>query len=55
MKKKEYINPTMKLVEFKTMRLLAVSGVNTDEIDYGGIDNDGLIIPMAPEMELSSD
>jgi hypothetical protein len=49
MKKKEYIAPLMEMVEIKNMQLLAGSGVASDDIDYGGIDEDGTIEPQGPE------
>ena len=48
MKKKEYIAPSMDVVEIKNMQLLAGSGVTSTGIDYGGVDNDGTLDPSAP-------
>ena len=48
MKKKEYMTPTMDVVEIKNMTLLAGSGVTSDEIDFGGIDEGGTLDPAAP-------
>ena len=50
MKKKEYIIPLMKVVELKKMQLLAGSGVSSDGIDYGGVDDEGTLDPMAPSL-----
>jgi len=49
MKKKEYIAPSMDVVEIKNMQLLAGSGVTSDNgIDYGGVDDEGTLDPTAP-------
>ena len=48
MKRKEYIIPLMKVVELNKMRLLTGSGVTSDGIDYGGVDEDGILDPSAP-------
>ncbi len=56
MKKKEYIAPSMDVVEIKNMQLLAGSGVTSDNgIDYGGVDDEGIIDPMAPDLGLGID
>ena len=48
MKRKEYMTPSMEVVKIKATTLLAVSGVTSNDIDYGGVDEDGTIIPAAP-------
>lgn len=49
MKKKEYIAPSIEVVEVKNMQLLAGSGVTSDSgIDYGGVDEGGTLDPTAP-------
>lgn len=53
MKKKEYIAPSMDVVEIKNMQLLAGSGVTSDNgIDYGGVDDEGIIDPSSPDLGL---
>ena len=53
MKKKEYIAPSMDVVEIKNMQLLAGSGVTSDNgIDYGGIDDEGILDPSSPDLGL---
>ena len=52
MKKKEYIVPSMEVVEIKNMQLLAGSGVTSDGIDFGGIDDEGTLDPTAPGLEI---
>jgi len=49
MKKKEYIAPSIEAMEINNLQLLAGSGVASDDIDYGGIDEDGTIEPQGPE------
>ena len=56
MKKKEYIAPSMEVMEIKNMQLLAGSGVTSDSgIGYGGIDDEGIIDPTAPDLGLGID
>ncbi len=56
MKKKEYIAPSMDVVEIKNMQLLAGSGVTSDNgIDYGGVDDEGIIDPSSPDLGLGID
>jgi hypothetical protein len=50
MKKKEYMTPTMDVVEIEKVTLLAGSGVTSDEIGFGGIDEEGTLDPAAPEL-----
>ena len=52
MKKKEYIVPSMEVVEIKNMQLLAGSGVTSDGIDFGGIDDEGTLDPTAPGLAI---
>ena len=52
MKKKEYIVPSMEVVEIKNMQLLAGSGVTSDGIDFGGIDDEGTLDPTAPGLDI---
>ena len=52
MKKKEYIVPSMEVVEIKNMQLLAGSGVTSDGIDFGGIDDEGVLDPMSPGLDI---
>lgn len=51
MKKKEYMTPTMDVVEIEKVTLLAGSGVTGDGIGYGGIDDTGGLDPDAPTLE----
>ena len=48
MKKREYMTPSMDVVEIEKVTLLAGSGVTSDGIDYGGTDDNGLLDPDAP-------
>ena len=48
MQKKEYMTPDMEVMEIKTMTLLAGSGVTSEDIDFGGIDEGGSLDPAAP-------
>lgn len=48
MKKIEYMAPSMEVVEIKNMQLLAGSGVTSNEIDFGGVDTEGILDPAAP-------
>jgi hypothetical protein len=55
MKKKEYMTPTMDVVEIEMMTLLAGSGVASegtgDEgIGFGGIDEGGTKDPASPDL-----
>lgn len=51
MKKKEYMTPTMDVVEIEKVTLLAGSGVTGDGIGYGGIDDTGGLDPDAPTLD----
>ncbi len=51
MKKKEYMTPTMDVVEINKVTLLAGSGVTSDEIGFGGVDDTGGLDPDAPTLE----
>jgi hypothetical protein len=48
MQKKEYMTPDMEVIEIKTMTLLVGSGVTSDEIPFGGVDEGGTLDPSAP-------
>ena len=48
MQKKEYMTPDMEVMEIKAMTLLAGSGVTSEDIDFGGIDEGGTLDPAAP-------
>lgn len=48
MQKKDYMTPTMDVVEIENVRLLTGSGVTSDVIDFGGIDEGGILDPAAP-------
>jgi len=48
MKRKEYMTPTMDVVEIEKVTLLAGSGVVSDEIGFGGIDEGGTLDPATP-------
>lgn len=50
MKKKEYMTPTMDVVETEELMLLAGSGVSSDDIGYGGVDEGGTLDPAAPAL-----
>ena len=50
MRKKEYMTTTMDVVEIEKMTLLAGSGVSSNGIDYGGVD-DGTHDPASPDLE----
>ena len=47
MKKKQYIIPEVKEEAIESVRLMSGSGVTSEGIDYGGVDEDGTIIPGA--------
>ena len=53
MKKKEYMTPTMDVVEIEKVTLLAGSGVTSadPEIGFGGTDDGGSLDPDAPTLE----
>ena len=50
MKKKEYMTPSLVVTEIATTAFLMVSGVETEGIDYGGVDENGSLEPTAPIM-----
>ena len=50
MRKKEYMTPTMDVVETEGLTLLAGSGVSSDGIGYGGVDENGDLDPAAPAL-----
>lgn len=43
--KTQYITPSMEIQEISIEKMIATSGVYSDEIGYGGIDEDGTITP----------
>lgn len=43
--KTTYITPDMVVLELATETMIATSGVNSEGIGYGGVDEDGSIIP----------
>ncbi len=43
--KTTYITPYMVVLELATETMIATSGVNSEGIGYGGVDEDGSIIP----------
>ena len=45
MKKKQYIIPEVKEVEIECVRLMSSSGVSSEDIGWGGTDDNGTIIP----------
>ena len=51
MKKKEYMTPSLEVVEIEEVTLLAGSGVTSDGIYFGGTDNDGTHDSDAPTLE----
>ena len=51
MRKKEYMTPTMDVVETEELMLLAGSGVSSDDIGYGGVDEGGTLDPASPDLE----
>ena len=50
MKKKDYMTPSLMVTEIATTAFLMVSGVGSEGIDYGGVDEHGTIEPSAPTM-----
>ena len=50
MKKKEYMTPSLMVTEIETTAFLMVSGVGSEGIDYGGVDENGSLEPTAPTM-----
>ena len=48
MNKKEYMTPSMELIDMDALTLLAGSGVTSDDIGYGGVDENGELDPSAP-------
>ena len=50
MKKKEYMTPSLVVMEISTTAFLMVSGVGSEGIDYGGVDENGSLEPTAPTM-----
>ena len=50
MKKKDYMTPSLMVTEIATTAFLMVSGVGSEDIDYGGVDENGSLEPTAPTM-----
>ena len=50
MKKKEYMTPSLVVVEIAAKALLMASGVESEGIGFGGVDENGSIEPTAPIM-----
>ena len=50
MKKKDYMTPSLMVTEIATTAFLMMSGVGSEDIDYGGVDENGSIEPTAPTM-----
>lgn len=50
MKKKEYMTPSLMVTEIETTAFLMMSGVGSEDIDYGGVDENGSLEPTAPTM-----
>lgn len=40
-----YIIPSMEILELSVENMIATSGVNSDGIGYGGVDEDGTLTP----------
>ncbi len=49
MKNKNYIKPEMQVLKIEFMQLLSGSGVISNGIDYGGVDESGNLDPAAPQ------
>ena len=54
MKKKEYMTPSLMVMEIATTTFLMMSGVGSEGIDYGGVDENGSLEPSAPSMSDAS-
>jgi hypothetical protein len=50
MKKKDYKTPSLMVTEIATTAFLMTSGVGSEGIDYGGVDENGSLEPTAPIM-----
>lgn len=50
MKKKDYMTPSLMVTEIATTAFLMVSGVGSEGIDYGGVDENSSLEPTAPIM-----
>lgn len=42
-----YITPSVEILELSAENMIATSGVYSDGIGYGGVDEDGTIVPSA--------
>lgn len=40
-----YITPSVEILELSVENMIATSGVNSDGIGYGGVDEEGTLIP----------
>ena len=50
MKKKEYMTPSLMVTEIATTAFLMISGVGSEDVDYGGVNENGSLEPTAPTM-----
>ena len=50
MKRKDYMTPSLMVTEIATTAFLMMSGVGSEDIDYGGVDENGSLEPTAPIM-----
>ena len=50
MKKKDYMTPSLMVTEIATTAFLMMSGVGSEDIGFGGVDENGSIEPTAPIM-----
>ena len=50
MKKKDYMTPSLMVMEIETTAFLMASGVESEGIGFGGVDENGSIEPTAPIM-----
>ncbi len=53
--KKEYMTPAIEELECEMAELLAGSGVSSDDIGWGGVDEEGTLDPNAPMLPDMSD
>lgn len=52
MKKKTYVSPSFEIVTLRQhTELLAGSGVSSNDILFGGVDEEGLLDPTAPALD----
>ena len=56
MKKNMYMTPEVQVIETEIFQFLMSSGVNSDlGIEFGGVDEDGMLDPAAPELSDGDD